>query len=89
MVGAQGRTPTRLSIFIFHAFEGKIVRRGRIRRAYLPEAILQAAGFLAFFAVISVLFAMMFKWLPDTPVGDVRSPQRPIFLDRESGTACG
>jgi membrane protein len=35
---------------------------------YLPEATLQAAGFLASFTVIAVLFAMMFKWLPDTPI---------------------
>jgi membrane protein len=26
------------------------------------------AGFLVSFAVISLLFAMMFKWLPDTPI---------------------
>jgi membrane protein len=36
--------------------------------AYLPEATLQIAGFLASFAVISLLFAMMFKWLPDTHI---------------------
>jgi membrane protein len=30
--------------------------------------MLQIAGFLASFAVIAVLFAMMFKWLPDTPI---------------------
>jgi membrane protein len=31
-------------------------------------AYLQVAGFAASFAVISLLFAMMFKWLPDTKV---------------------
>jgi membrane protein len=41
---------------------------GKYIAPYLPEAMLQAAGFLASFAVISVLFAMMFKWLPDTPI---------------------
>jgi membrane protein len=41
---------------------------GKYIAPYLPEATLQAAGFLASFAVISVLFAMMFKWLPDTPI---------------------
>jgi membrane protein len=41
---------------------------GKYIAPYLPEAALQAAGFLASFAVISVLFAMMFKWLPDTPI---------------------
>ena len=35
---------------------------------YLPEAALQIAGFATSFAVISLLFAMMFKWLPDTKV---------------------
>ena len=29
---------------------------------------MQAAGFVASFAVISALFAMMFKWLPDAEV---------------------
>jgi membrane protein len=33
-----------------------------------PEALGQAAGFIVSFAVISLLFAMMFKWLPDTQV---------------------
>jgi membrane protein len=41
---------------------------GKYIAPYLPEATLQGAGFLASFAVISVLFAMMFKWLPDTPI---------------------
>jgi membrane protein len=29
---------------------------------------MQATGFVVSFAIISVLFAMMFKWLPDAPV---------------------
>jgi membrane protein len=41
---------------------------GKYVAAYLPEATLQLAGFAASFAVISMLFAMMFKWLPDTAV---------------------
>ena len=41
---------------------------GKYVAAYLPEATLQVAGFAASFAVISLLFAMMFKWLPDTAV---------------------
>jgi membrane protein len=41
---------------------------GKYIAPYLPEATLQIAGFLASFAVIAVLFAMMFKWLPDTPI---------------------
>jgi membrane protein len=42
---------------------------GKYIAPYLPEATLQVAGFLASFTVIAVLFAMMFKWLPDTPIG--------------------
>lgn len=34
----------------------------------IPEVLMQAAGFVVSFAVTSVLFAMMFKWLPDTEV---------------------
>jgi membrane protein len=41
---------------------------GKYIAPYLPEATLQVAGFLASFAVIALLFAMMFKWLPDTPI---------------------
>jgi membrane protein len=41
---------------------------GKYIAPYLPEATLQIAGSLASFAVITALFAMMFKWLPDTPI---------------------
>jgi membrane protein len=41
---------------------------GKYIAPYLPEVTLQAAGSLSSFAVISVLFAMMFKWLPDTQI---------------------
>src|SRR4029450_12991160 len=41
---------------------------GKYIAPYLSEATLQVAGFLASFAVIAVLFAMMFKWLHDTPI---------------------
>jgi membrane protein len=41
---------------------------GKYIAPYLPEAMLQIVGFLASFAVIALLFAMMFKWLPDTPI---------------------
>jgi membrane protein len=41
---------------------------GKYVAPYLPEATLQVAGFAVSFAVISLLFAMMFKWLPDTKV---------------------
>jgi membrane protein len=41
---------------------------GKYISPYLPEAALQIAGFLVSFVVIAVLFAMMFKWLPDAPI---------------------
>jgi membrane protein len=41
---------------------------GKYYSAVVPEAVLQPVGFLVSFAVIAVLFAMMFKWLPDTAV---------------------
>jgi membrane protein len=41
---------------------------GKYIAPYLPEGALQIAGSAASFPVISVLFAMMFKWLPDTRV---------------------
>jgi membrane protein len=41
---------------------------GKYIAPYLPEATLQIAGSLVSFAVIALLFAMIFKWLPDTPI---------------------
>ena len=35
---------------------------------FIPEALMQAAGFVVSFAVVSVLFTLMFKWLPDAEV---------------------
>ena len=35
---------------------------------FLPEVALQAVSFAVSFAVITLLFAMMFKWLPDAEV---------------------
>jgi membrane protein len=35
---------------------------------FVPEAALQITGFAVSFAMLSFLFAMMFKWMPDTPV---------------------
>jgi membrane protein len=56
---------------------------GKYIAPYLPEATLQIAGFLASFAVIAVLFAMMFKWLPDTPIA-----WRDVWLARSSAPRC-
>jgi membrane protein len=41
---------------------------GKYFGSALPEAALQIVGVLVSFAVITLLFAMMFKWLPDAPV---------------------
>jgi uncharacterized BrkB/YihY/UPF0761 family membrane protein len=41
---------------------------GRHIGTLVPESLLQIAGFLASFLVISLLFAMMFKWLSDAEV---------------------
>lgn len=41
---------------------------GKYFGSSFSEGILQPIGFAASFAVISVLFAMMFKWLPDADV---------------------
>jgi membrane protein len=35
---------------------------------FIPEPLMQAAGFLVSFAVVSALFTLMFKWLPDADV---------------------
>jgi membrane protein len=46
---------------------------GKYLAPYLPEAALQAVSVAVSFGVISLLFAMMFKWLPDAEItwGDV------------------
>jgi membrane protein len=41
---------------------------GKYFGSALPEVGLQVAGFLVSFIVIALLFALMFKWLPDAPV---------------------
>jgi membrane protein len=41
---------------------------GKYLGTQLPETALQVTGSLVSFVAITVLFAMMFKWLPDTPV---------------------
>jgi membrane protein len=41
---------------------------GKFAAPYLPQAALQTAGSIVSFTLITVLFAMMFKWLPDTDV---------------------
>jgi membrane protein len=41
---------------------------GQYLGAQLPQTALQSAGSLISFAAITAMFAMMFKWLPDTQV---------------------
>jgi len=41
---------------------------GKYIAPYLPEVALQAVSFVLSFGVISLLFAMMFKWLPDVTI---------------------
>jgi membrane protein len=41
---------------------------GKYLAPYLPETAFQALSFIVSFLVITLLFAMMFKWLPDAEV---------------------
>jgi len=41
---------------------------GKVAAPYIPEAALQIVSLVVSFGVISLLFAMMFKWLPDTEI---------------------
>jgi membrane protein len=42
---------------------------GKFVAPYLPEGLLHIVSLLVSFAVVMVLFATMFKWLPDASVG--------------------
>jgi membrane protein len=42
---------------------------GKFVAPYMPEGVLHIVSLLVSFAVVTVLFAMMFKWLPDVSVG--------------------
>jgi membrane protein len=41
---------------------------GKFMGGLLPEPLMQGLGFLVSFAVISVMFALLFKWMPDAEV---------------------
>lgn len=41
---------------------------GKFIGSFVPEVMLQATGFLVSFGMTALLFAMMFKWLPDANV---------------------
>ena len=49
-------------------FTAALAAVGKFIAPHLPETSLQVAGSGASFGLITVLFAMMLKWLPDTPV---------------------
>lgn len=49
-------------------FTAALSATGKYFSAELPEAAFQTVGSLVSFAVITLVFAMMFKWLPDTDV---------------------
>jgi membrane protein len=42
---------------------------GKYFAPYLPEGILHIVSMLVSFAVVTLLFAMMFKWMPDLSIG--------------------
>jgi membrane protein len=42
---------------------------GKFVAPYMPEGLLHIFSLVVSFAVVAVLFAMMFKWLPDVSVG--------------------
>jgi len=41
---------------------------GKFVGSLVPEVALQITGFLVSFGMLALLFAMMFKWMPDAPV---------------------
>ena len=49
-------------------FTTALAAAGKYIEPWLPEAAMQATGFVLSFAFITLLFAMMFKWLPDAAV---------------------
>ena len=49
-------------------FTAALAAIGKFVAPYFPEAALQVTGSAVSFSFVAILFAMMFKWLPDTPV---------------------
>jgi membrane protein len=49
-------------------FTAALAAIGKFVAPYFPEAALQTTGSAVSFGLVTILFAMMFKWLPDTPV---------------------
>jgi membrane protein len=55
-------------LLISLVFTAALSAAGKYLGGEVPEATWQISGSLVSFAVITLLFAMMFKWLPDTDV---------------------
>ena len=49
-------------------FTAALAAIGKFVAPYFPEAAFQIAGSIVSFGFVTILFAMMFKWLPDTAV---------------------
>jgi membrane protein len=49
-------------------FTAGLAAAGKYISGEIPETIMQIAGSLLSFGAITLMFALMFKWLPDTPV---------------------
>jgi membrane protein len=50
-------------------FTAALAASGKYIATFLPEGALHFAGFAVSFALLTAMFAMMFKWMPDTHVG--------------------
>jgi membrane protein len=49
-------------------FTAALAAIGKFVAPYFPEAAFQITGSIVSFGFVTILFAMMFKWLPDTAV---------------------
>jgi membrane protein len=45
-----------------------VAAAGKFVAPYLPEAAMHVAGFVVSFTMITLMFAMMFKWMPDAKI---------------------
>jgi membrane protein len=49
-------------------FTAALAAGGKYVAPYMPEATLHVVGFAVSFALITLMFAMMFKWMPDAEI---------------------
>jgi membrane protein len=68
LVSLAGVVSLGFLLLISLVFTAGLSAAGKYFSAQVPEAAMQIVGSLVSFTVITLLFAMMFKWLPDTPV---------------------